>query len=118
MAGFAFRSPLTRKLWSPSVLVVGPPQSMGPLAWSTLIRMKSRTSEVEPKPLNTSTQAVGPSLARLNSAFPLLKFAVAAHNQAFLAAPAAGPHFFSACCMVRWPEMSAGLHFGKRFGLK
>ena len=71
---------------------------------------------MEPKPLNTSTQEVGGLAASSKSASPLGKPAVAGHNQAFLAAPAAGPHSGKACCMVILPEMSAGLHFGNYSG--
>ena len=39
------------------------------------------------------------------------------YNQALLAAPAGGPHSAIASCMVMSAKMSAGLHFGKEFGL-
>ena len=42
---------------------------------------------------------------------------LAGNNQAFLAAPAGGPHFCIACIIVRLPERSAALHFGTEFGL-
>src|SRR6476619_151434 len=83
----------------------------------TLTRRNSRSSDAEPWPLNTSTQAGVAGLGKSISAVPLLVFAVGGHNQAFLPAPAGGPHFCIACCMVPAPERSAGLHFGKEFGL-
>src|SRR5437667_11476295 len=79
--------------------------------------MNSRISDVGPGPLNASTQAVRPGLGKSNCAVPLLVLEVGGHSQAFFAAPAVGPHFCIAAIMVRLPDRSAGLHFGKEFGL-
>src|SRR5947199_8608648 len=83
----------------------------------TLALMNSSSSDAGPWPLNTSTQAVRWGLGKSNCAVPLLVLEFAGNNQAFLAAPAGGPHFCIACIIVRLPERSAALHFGTEFGL-